>query len=66
MTGAKPTAGIVAEHEAETDQPEEDAAHADIHVVFHQHVDGVLAARHAAFEQGKPRLHEENQSRADG
>lgn len=61
VTHAEPAGEVGAEHQAEAQQPEHDAADAAVHVVLHHHVDRVLGPRHAALQQREARLHEEHQ-----
>ena len=63
---AHPAAGIDAEHQAEAQRPEHQRPHAQVHVVLHHHVDGVLGAAQAAFEKRETGLHKEHQGRRDG
>ena len=53
----------VAEHDAETQDPEAQGGHGEVPDVLHHDVGDILGAGKPALDHGKARLHEENQRR---
>ena len=62
--GTDEAGAVAAEHEAETDKPEQQGAEHEVHKILHQDVRRVLAAGETRLTQCKARLHEENEHRS--
>ena len=56
---------VAAEHESESEQPEQDGTKHEIHEVLEQYVGSVLAAGETSLTEGETRLHEKHQHRCE-
>ena len=61
VRGTDQPAGVIAEHQTITHQPERQTAYANIHVVFHHDIHGIFRPCHTALQQRKSCLHEEDE-----
>ena len=62
---ADDAADVIAEHQAEADNPERDGADAEIHEVLHDDVAGIFRTRQAGLDHREAWLHEEDECSAE-